>query len=73
VYESTDLDDFLQQTKAKLADIFLGIYNQFKEDIGFKIPSNRSASIAIVNHLKNTHKAPAGWIDGNPWYKLSSE
>lgn len=30
VYESTDLDDFLQQTKSKLAALFLDIYNQIK-------------------------------------------
>lgn len=30
VYESTDLDDFLQQTKSKLAALFLDMYNQIK-------------------------------------------
>ena len=28
IYESKDLDDFLYQTKSKLAKLFLNIYNQ---------------------------------------------
>lgn len=30
VYESPDLEDFLQQTKLKLAELFLDLYNQVK-------------------------------------------